>query len=356
MTMNRLWTQTSLPPDSTIQNAIQILNDLGLRIVLIASESNELIGTISDGDIRRGLLRGLTLESSINSIVNRNPITVSNESGQEFALKLMNEFKIQQIPVVDRQNKLVGLFLWDEITRVQAKKNLMVIMAGGLGTRLYPHTEKCPKPMLLVSGKPILEHILNKAKREGFSEFVLAIYHLGYMIEDHFGNGEKFGVNIRYLREEIPLGTAGALSLLPFTPDSPFIVTNGDVLTDIRYGEFLNFHNSHKMPATLAVRLQESQNPFGVVDLKDNEVVRYQEKPITHEYINAGVYAFDPEVLKRIVGSTKLDMSTLLETLMQEGSKVAAFPIHEQWLDVGRPSDFLAAEDNLSLSRFNKPN
>ncbi len=354
--MNRLWNQTSLPLESTVQNAIQVLNDSGSRIVLVATESSELIGTISDGDIRRALLKGLTLESSIETIVNRNPVIVSSESGQEIALKLMNDFKIQQIPVVDKQNRIIGLYLWDEINQVQAKKNLMVIMAGGLGTRLHPHTEKCPKPMLLVSGKPILEHILNKAKREGFSEFVLAIYHLGHIIEEHFGNGEKFGVNINYLREEIPLGTAGALSLLPFTPDSPFIVTNGDVLTDIRYGEFLNFHNSHKMPATLAVRLQESQNPFGVVHLRDNEVVRYREKPITYDYINAGVYAFDPEVLQIIVKSTKLDMSTLIETLIQEDKKVAAFPIHEQWLDVGRPSDFLAAEDSLSLSKFDEAN
>ncbi len=182
MTMNRLWNQTSLPLESTVQNAIQVLNDSGSRIVLVATESSELIGTISDGDIRRALLKGLTLESSIETIVNRNPVIVSSESGQEIALKLMNEFKIQQIPVVDKQNRIIGLYLWDEINQVQAKKNLMVIMAGGLGTRLHPHTEKCPKPMLLVSGKPILEHILTKAKREGFSEFVLAIYHLGYMI------------------------------------------------------------------------------------------------------------------------------------------------------------------------------
>jgi hypothetical protein len=284
--------------------------------------------------------------------VNSNPIIVSSESGRESALRLMTEHKIQQIPIVDEQRKLIGLYLWDEISRVPAKTNFMVIMAGGMGTRLYPQTEKCPKPMLLLSGKPILEHIINRAKSEGFSEFVLAIYHLGHMIEEYFGNGAKFGVKISYLREESPLGTAGALALLPTIPDFPFIVTNGDVVTDIRYGEFLNFHNSHKMPATMAVRLHEWQNPFGVVDVVENEVVGYREKPVTHDYINAGIYAFDPEVLKRIEKSNKVDMSTLLEVLLQEGNQIAAFPIHEQWLDVGRPSDFLEAVDKLDNSRL----
>ena len=347
MSKEDLWIGTILPLEATIENAIEVLNETGLRIVLIANESRILLGTISDGDIRRALLKGLTLTSSVGTILNKTPIVVDDKSGREVALLMMTENKLQQIPIVDEKKEIIGLYTWDEISKIPAKTNLMVIMAGGMGTRLHPQTDKCPKPMLTISGKPILEHIINRAKKEGFSEFVLAIYHLGHIIEDYFGNGEKFGVKISYLREESPLGTAGALGLLSSLPDFPFIVTNGDVLTDIRYGELLNFHNSHKMSATMAVRLHEWQNPFGVVEVLGNEVVGYQEKPITHNYINAGIYAFNPEVLQMIEKSNKVDMSTLLQRILHNGNQIAAFPIHEQWLDVGRPSDFLAAVDKL---------
>jgi dTDP-glucose pyrophosphorylase len=348
MSSNDEWLNTILPPTATIEDAIQVLNETGLRIVLVANKDSILLGTISDGDIRRALLRGLLLSNSIEAILNSSPIVIEYGISQESVLTLMSERKIQQIPIVDQQGKLLGLHLWDEISRTPKKSNLMVIMAGGMGTRLYPQTENCPKPMLTISGKPILEHIISRAKNEGFSDFVVAVYHLRHVVEDYFGNGEKFGVSITYLKEESPLGTAGALGLLDKKPDSPFIVTNGDVITDIRYGDFLSFHNSHKMPATMAVRLNEWQNPFGVVDVLNSEVVGYEEKPITHNYINAGIYAFNPEILNLFEKSKKVDMSTFLQQLMKNGSQIAAFPIHEPWLDIGRPSDFLEAVNKLT--------
>ena len=350
MSVSEVWLNTILPQSATVEKAIQVLNETGLKIVLVADEDFILLGTVSDGDIRRSLLNGLTLSNSIETVLNSNPIVIEEGLSSESALTLMTENKIQQIPIVDKKGKLSGLYLWDEISKKPKKPNLMVIMAGGMGTRLYPQTENCPKPMLTISGKPILEHIINRAKSEGFTEFVVSIFHLGNIIEEFFGNGEKFGVKITYLREESPLGTAGALGLITNVPDSPFIVTNGDVLTEIKYGEFLSFHNSHKMLATMAVRVQEWQNPFGVVDVKNYEVVGYDEKPIARDYINAGIYAFNPEVLNMFEKSQKIDMSSFLQTFLNNGNQIAAFPIHEQWLDVGRPSDFVEAVNKLTKS------
>jgi NDP-sugar pyrophosphorylase family protein len=215
----------------------------------------------------------------------------------------------------------------------------MVIMAGGMGKRLRPYTENCPKPLLPVAGKPILEHIIARAKLEGFSHFVLAIHYLGHMIEDHFGNGERLGVRIDYLHEKSPLGTAGALGLMQPHPGLPFVVTNGDVITDIRYGELLDFHVRHAASATMAVRLHEWQHPFGVVQTQGVEIVGFEEKPIARSHINAGVYALDPAALDCLIANEPCDMPTLFERLQAQSKRTVAYPMHEPWLDVGRPSD-----------------
>jgi NDP-sugar pyrophosphorylase family protein len=215
----------------------------------------------------------------------------------------------------------------------------MVIMAGGMGTRLRPHTENCPKPLLSVAGKPMLEHIIDRAKQEGFNRFVLATHYLGYMIEDHFGDGERFDVQISYLREDAPLGTAGALSLLNPLPDAPLVVTNGDVITDIRYGELLDFHVRHAASATMAVRVHEWQHPFGVVQMQGVEIVGFEEKPIARSHINAGVYAIDPAALSVLTSNAQCDMPTLFERLQAKAERTVAYPMHEPWLDVGRLDD-----------------
>jgi NDP-sugar pyrophosphorylase family protein len=224
----------------------------------------------------------------------------------------------------------------------------MIIMAGGLGTRLRPQTETCPKPMLPVAGKPMLEHIIQRAKLEGFHRFILAIHYLGHMIEDYFGDGALLGVKIDYLREEASLGTAGALSLLDPLPDLPFVVTNGDVITDIRYGELLDFHDRQGAAATMAVRQHEWRHPFGVVQMNGVEIVGFEEKPIARTHINAGVYALDPSTLGVLERSAHCDMPTLFERLQGGGRKTVAYPMHEPWLDVGRISDLVAADSALS--------
>jgi dTDP-glucose pyrophosphorylase len=342
------WRQAILPVDSTIQQAIRNLDQVAIKIVLVVNERVELEGTISDGDIRRGLLKGLDLNSPIASLIHRNALVVPPEMGRDMVMQLMVANKIQQIPVVNECRHVVGLHLWDEITSPPERSNLMVIMAGGMGTRLRPHTENCPKPLLHVAGKPMLEHIIERAKLEGFSHFVLAIHYLGHMIEDHFGNGESMGVQIDYLREQSPLGTAGAIGLLNPRPVDAFVVTNGDVITDIRYGELLDFHIRHDAIATMAVRVHEWQHPFGVVQTQGVEIVGFDEKPVARSHINAGVYALDPDALNVLSEGSHCDMPTLFERLQAKAKRTVAYPMHEPWLDVGRPDDLQSANGQLA--------
>ena len=339
----QVWRQALLPPSATVGQTIRNLNEVSIKIAMVVNEAGVLVGTISDGDIRRGLLRGLDLNSPIASVVRHNAFVVRPDMGRDMVMQLMQANKIQQMPVVDDQHRVIGLHLWDEITTPPTRSNLMVIMAGGMGTRLRPHTENCPKPLLPVAGKPMLEHIIDRAKLEGFNHFVLAIHYLGHMIESYFGNGEGLGVQIDYLREQSPLGTAGALGLLNPAPSHPFVVTNGDVITDIRYGELLDFHARHAAAATMAVRLHEWQHPFGVVQTKGVEIVGFEEKPITRSHINAGVYSLDPAALRLLGADTHCDMPALFDRLNAQGQRTVAYPMHEPWLDVGRPDDLKRA-------------
>lgn len=348
------WCKAILPVQATIEQAIRNLDRVAIKIVLVVNERGELEGTISDGDIRRGLLKGLDLNSSIASVIHRNALVVPPEMGRELVMQLMVANKIQQIPVVNENHHVVGLHLWDEITTPVVRPNLMVIMAGGMGTRLRPHTENCPKPLLQVAGKPMLEHIIERAKLEGFSHFVLAIHYLGHMIEEHFGNGERLGVKIDYLREQSPLGTAGALGLLNPRPDAAFVVTNGDVITDIRYGELLDFHIRHAAAATMAVRVHEWQHPFGVVQTQGVEIVGFDEKPVARSHINAGVYALDPGTLSFLGTDTHCDMPTLFERLQAKANRTVAYPMHEPWLDVGRPDDLQSANRQVANKTIGK--
>ena len=339
------WYQAVIQEGASIQDAIDSLNQFGFKIVLVINKSNQLLGTVSDGDIRRGLLKGLDLSSPITTIIHKNALVAPPEMPRDIVMQLMVANKIQQIPVVDVNRCVVDLHLWDAITTPTVRDNLMVIMAGGLGTRLLPHTEECPKPMVLVSGKPMLEHIIDRAKLAGFSNFMISVRHLGHMIEAYFGNGDRFNVKISYLKEDSPLGTAGALSLLNPQPNSPFVVTNGDVLTDIQYGEVLDFHNRNNAKATMAVRVYEWQHPFGVVHTDGIEIVGFEEKPLARTHINAGIYVLSPNVLDDMGRGERCDMPTIFERLLAKSQRIVAYPMHEPWLDVGRPADLEIANN-----------
>jgi dTDP-glucose pyrophosphorylase len=342
------WREALLPEQSTIEQVIRNLDEVAIRIVLVINERGELQGTISDGDVRRGLLKGLSLASPVTAVIHRNPLVVPPEMGREMVMRLMVANKIHQVPVVDEEHHIVGLHLWDEIATPLERPNLMVIMAGGMGRRLHPHTDHCPKPLVPVAGRPMLEHIIERAKLEGFGNFVLAIHQLGHMIEAHFGDGERFGVRIEYLREQSPLGTAGALGLLSPRPRAPFVVSNGDVITDIRYGELLDFHIRYGAVATMAVRAYEWQHPFGVVQTKGVDIVGFEEKPVVRSHINAGVYALMPEALEVVSAATYCDMPTVFARLQAKAARTVAYPMHEPWLDVGRPDDLRSANAQMA--------
>lgn len=353
ITSNKTWRNVLMRPNLTIRDAIKILDNTALKIVIVVDGSEKLLGSISDGDIRRGLLKGLSIDSAIDSIIHRNTLVVPAKMDIKIVLQLMLSNKIYQIPIVDEKQQVVGLHLYDEIIKPTGRSNLMVVMAGGKGSRLHPQTENCPKPLLPIAGRPILEHIIMQAKVEGFKHFVIAIHYLGHMIEEYFGNGQKFGVDIEYLREEKPLGTAGALSLFEKLPNLPIVVTNGDVITDIRYAGILNFHEEQEAAATMAVRSYEWQNPFGVVKVQGVEIIDYDEKPVYRSNVNAGVYVLNPSLLKLIPRSQPFDMPSLFEIAGKNSERTVAYPVHEQWLDVGRPDDLQQAK-NQAMQNIEK--
>ena len=339
-----LWKRAILPSTATIEDAVRNLEEFGIQIVLVVDETGVLLGTVSDGDIRRKLLQKQRVDDSIMSVVHANPLVVPVMVEREVVQQIMQMNKIRQVPIIDEAGRVVGLHLWDQITAPKKRSNIMVIMAGGGGTRLRPHTENCPKPMLEIGGKPMLQHIIERAKREGFHRFVISLHYLGHMIEDYFGSGERLDVEIEYLHEDSPLGTGGALSLFTSVPDETVVITNGDVITDLRYGKILDFHDFQQATATMAVRLEEWQNPFGVVKIRGVDIIGFEEKPTYSCHINAGIYVLEPQALTFLDSGVFCDMPTLFERLSTAGLNIMAYPMHEKWLDVGRLSDFEKAE------------
>ncbi len=318
-----------------------------MQILLVVSEGGKLVGTITDGDIRRAFLKGLKLESAIIDVIHRNPLAVPPEMSRDHALQLMQINKVHQLPIVDQSGTVVGLHVWDTIIAPRIIKNMMIIMAGGKGSRLGPFTQNCPKPMLEIGGKPILQHIIERAKANGFKRFFVSLHYLGHVIENFFGDGTSLDIQIDYLREDSPLGTAGCLSLLEESPDLPFVVTNGDVLTNISYNEILDFHIRYEASATMAVRQYEIQNQFGIVVTKGVDIEGFEEKPIYRSHVNAGVYVLKPDVLNYLEHKQHCDMPTLFSRIKNNSGRTIVYPMHEPWLDVGRPEDLISARNML---------
>lgn len=319
----------------------------GLKIALSVRADGVLLGTISDGDIRRGLLRGCGLEDDAENVMHRDPLVVPPGARFDTVLQLMRANQIVQLPIVDEARRVTGLYVQEEMLNPVDRPNLMVIMAGGKGSRLGAHTEHCPKPLLPVGDKPMIEHIIERAQAAGFVRFVVTVHHFGDMIEERLGDGTRWGVQIGYSREQQPLGTGGALSLIEPRPAEPFLVTNGDVLTDLRYNEILDFHLRHNAAATMAVRSYEWQHPFGVVRTRGIDIVGFEEKPLFHSHVNAGIYVFDPLALDYLGHSQHCDMPTLFERLQAGGKRTVVYPMHETWLDIGSPDDLERARQSL---------
>lgn len=333
------WNASLIPLGSSIQDAISSLEISSMQIALVVSEGNKLEGTLTDGDIRRAFLSGGNLDTIVDGVMNNKPLIVPPEISREYVLQLMKINKIHQLPIVENNGVVIGLHLWNSIVAPTALENKMLIMAGGQGKRLRPFTENCPKPMLEIGGKPMLQHIIEKAKNNGFRNFLISLNYLGEVIENYFQDGSQFGVNIEYLHENKPLGTAGCLSLLMNCPNLPFVVTNGDVLTDINYREFLNFHIEHEALATMAVRQHEIQNQFGVVLTRGIQIEGFEEKPVYRSNINAGIYVLDPKALSFLDYEQHCDMPTLFNRIKNKVGAAIVYPMHETWVDVGRPDD-----------------
>jgi dTDP-glucose pyrophosphorylase len=316
---------------------MRIIDRGAAQIALVVDDQKRLLGTLTDGDIRRGLLHGETLETPVERLMNRQFRFVRSGEDQAAVLEMMRREVLRQIPVLDEQGRVVELLLLQELLAPAHLPNAVVIMAGGKGTRLRPHTEHCPKPMLPVDGKPMLEILLEQCIASGFRQFYLSVNYLKEQIIGHFGDGKAWEVSIDYLVEDEPLGTAGSLQLLPGSVQEPFLVMNGDVLTRLNPSQLLRFHFEHEAAATLCVREHVVTVPFGVVKTKGVELAGFEEKPSYRQLVNAGVYVINPQLLPLLPSDQATDMPTLLQSAQQVGHRVAVCPIHEYWIDVGRP-------------------
>ena len=334
------WKNAVLSPSATIRDAAETLNRTSLQIALVAEENYFLKGVITDGDIRRGLLAGKALDSPASEIMQTNFFAGGPDDDQTELLATMRRQEFRQVPLLDENGCLVGLRTLMDLVTPARRDNWVVLMAGGLGQRLRPLTEDCPKPLLTVGNKPLLKTILDQFAEYGFEKFFISVNYRAEMVEEYFGDGSKHGVEIRYLREKDQLGTAGAVGLMAERPEAPVFVMNGDLLTRVDFPGMLAFHKEQKAKATMAVRSFDIQVPYGVVSVEDHRITRLEEKPTHKFFVNAGIYVLDPDVAAAIPRDTYLDMPTLFSQLMDQGQTTAAFPIHEYWMDIGRKQDF----------------
>lgn len=334
----------------TIKDAMEQLNGLGgHRGIYVITDIDTVCGSVTDGDIRRALLKGCSMNDSVTIAMQENFI-YGNESLSESQKKDLLKLKdIQSFPILNEKKQLVDIF------STESNKNhddiYVVLMAGGMGTRLGKITEHIPKPMVEVAGKPMLERIMKKIIDQGFSNFFISLNYKAEIIENHFGDGSKFNCKVSYLKENVRLGTAGPLSLLPKNISSPIIVMNGDLLTQVDLGQLLKFHYEHKSKITMGIRGHEIQVPFGVVDIKDGMVNSFIEKPVYNFNVNAGIYVIEPEIILNIPQGSYYDMSTLLNCMLEKKMSIACFPIIENWIDVGRESDLNDAREFYSVDR-----
>ena len=334
-----------LNPNSTIREALKIIDSGAMKIAIVIDENEKLLGTITDGDIRRGLLGTLGLDDTIESIIFKTPTVCKIDDTKEKILEIAIEKKLYQIPIVDNHGKLVGIEEVDELLKPKKKTNKVVLMVGGLGTRLRPLTENTPKPMLKVGDKPILETIILNFKKYGFTEIILSVSYKSHVIEDYFADGSKFGVNIEYIHEEKRMGTAGALSLVREKLNEPFFVMNGDLLTNINFEHMMDYHISNNSTATMGVREYDFQVPYGVVNVDGINIKNIEEKPVHSFYVSGGVYVLDSKVLDFIPENEFFDMPTLFEKVIEQNLKSISFPIREYWLDIGRMEEFEKANN-----------
>lgn len=334
------WEQTLIGPKASLREALGVIDVTGAGIALVVDENRRLLGTLSDGDIRRALIAGANLEDECIGVLNSNPKVASTSQSRASILSRLRELEVHQLPIVDESGALAGLATIDDFLRIQERPHTVVIMAGGRGERLSELTRDVPKPMLKVGERPILETIINTYATQGFRNFYLAVNYKAEQIEAHFGDGSSRGLNIRYLREKERLGTGGALSLLPQRPEGPIVVSNGDVLSKEDHGLVLDAHLASGADATVLVRNYEIQVPFGVITQDETGVTSIEEKPTQRFTISAGVYVLSPDALDLVPRDTFFDLPTLLERMLENGMRVRCHRAESYWMDIGRIADY----------------
>ncbi|GIX15980.1 MAG: alcohol dehydrogenase [Rhodothalassiaceae bacterium] len=340
----RDWRKLVIGPEATLEETMAAIDRGAERIALVADAEDRLLGVVTDGDLRRALLRHLPLTTPVAEVMTRSPVTAPLNASRDERRRIMDGARLYQLPILDDGGRIVGMDTLRDLLAAPERDNLVVLMAGGLGTRLGPLTRTAPKPLLKVGPKPLLETILTTIAAAGFRRFRISVNYRAEMIMEHFGDGSRFGVEIRYLKEDRRLGTAGPLGLIDEPLDKPVLVMNGDILTKVNFEALVAFHEERGGKATMCVREYGYQVPFGTVTVEDDRAVEIAEKPVQQFFINAGIYVLEPEVVARVPKNQYLDMPELLQQLIDEGEKLAVFPIHEYWHDIGRPEDFAKAQ------------
>lgn len=339
-----------IPPTALLRQAVQAIDRNTKGIVLVVDESRHLLGTITDGDVRRRLLAGANLDLPVSELFTfpseRPPVVARVGTPREELIRQMLQAEVRQIPLLDDADRVSGLAYLPELLPEPIGMQALV-MAGGLGVRLRPLTENLPKPMLPVGGRPLLELTLEKFKKQGITNVSVATHYKAHSIKEHFGCGTHFGVRLDYLNEEQPLGTAGALALME-TPEVPLLVVNGDILTEIDYLHMLEFHREHQADLTIGVRSVEIQVPYGVVESSGVNVARLTEKPSLEFLVNAGIYLLEPRVQKMVPSGQRYDFTDLIQQVLDKGHRVVSFPIREYWLDIGKHENYLEAQSYAS--------
>jgi len=335
------WEKIILKPANTLETAVKVLHEGELGIALVVDGEGKLLGTITDSDIRRALIKHVGMEELVTNVMNHHPINALVSDSPRQIMSIMKIKSLSHVPVVDKQGVLVDLETLKHLLEVKKYDNPVFLMAGGFGTRLHPLTENKPKPLLNVGSRPILETIVTQFIAAGFHNFYISTHYKAEMIREHFGDGSDRDIIIEYVHEENPLGTAGSLGLLPDNmPELPVVMMNGDILTKVNIEHLLNFHHEQEGLATMCIREYDFQVPYGVVDIEGQYVAGIVEKPVQKFFVNAGIYVLEPKLISAIDGSTYLDMPNLLENEIERGEKVSVFPIHEYWLDIGRMEEY----------------
>lgn len=341
--------QCLIGPDTSIHTLIERFNTRTQQIGIVVDDQRRLLGTVTDGDLRRGMLRGVTIDAPVREIMNTAPRTYSVDLPRDDITSYMRHERVRHLPIVDFAGRAVDLVILDKLLGPTPQPYPVVIMAGGEGTRLRPLTEHTPKPMLDVGGKPILETIIRRCAAAGFSDFHISVNYRADVIKHHFGDGRSLGVDIQYLDEITPLGTAGPLGQLSHDITTPVLVLNGDILTKMDPARVVEFHRDAGAAATMGVREYEFQIPYGVVDIDGNEIRGLREKPVSRQFINAGIYVLDQSALDLLPSNSASDMPALFTACRAAGLKTLAFPIREYWVDIGHIDDYRRANEDYSI-------